>query len=90
MRDLGIEDDVLLWNVVPTHPGTGASNRTPTREEVEAGRRFAERLSTNRSVVAVGRVAAEALGAPYVCHPSRGGAADFESGMRHWSYDDRR
>ncbi len=43
LRDLGIEDDVLLWNVVPTHPGTAVSNRAPTRDEVEAGRRFAER-----------------------------------------------
>ena len=28
---LGVEDEVLLWNVVPTHPGTEGSNRAPTR-----------------------------------------------------------
>ena len=31
LRELGIEDDVLFWNVVPTHPGTATSNRRPTR-----------------------------------------------------------
>ncbi len=90
LRDLGIEGDVLLWNVVPTHPGTAFSNRTPTREEVEVGRRFAERLAADRTVVAVGRVAAEALGAPYVRHPSRGGAAAFRSGLLLWAYHGRR
>ena len=28
---LGVEDEVLLWNVVPTHPGGEISNRRPTR-----------------------------------------------------------
>src|SRR5690242_1922253 len=27
LRDLGLEHDVLCWNVVPTHPGTATSNR---------------------------------------------------------------
>ena len=34
LAELGVEDDVLLWNVVPTHPGTATSNRRPTRAEV--------------------------------------------------------
>src|SRR3954462_2981330 len=33
---LGVEEEVLLWNVVPTHPGDEVSNRRPTRAEVEA------------------------------------------------------
>src|SRR5690242_1324200 len=33
---LGVEEDVLLWNVVPTHPGSETSNRRPTRAEVDA------------------------------------------------------
>ena len=37
LAELDLEDDVLLWNVVPTHPGTDRSNRAPTRAEVEAG-----------------------------------------------------
>jgi uracil-DNA glycosylase len=78
---LGLADDVLLWNVVPTHPGTAASNRPPTRAEVEAGVGFAQRLAAGRDVLAVGRVAAAALGAPYVRHPSHGGAAGFLSGV---------
>src|SRR6201999_423355 len=36
-----LTEEVLLWNVVPTHPGTVGSNRQPTRAEIEAGRRFA-------------------------------------------------
>src|SRR5205814_4572180 len=35
LAELGIEDEVLLWNVVPTHPGSETSNRRPTREEVD-------------------------------------------------------
>jgi uracil-DNA glycosylase family 4 len=79
---LGLADDVLLWNVVPTHPGTATSNRRPTREEVEASRPFLEALTRNRRVLAVGRLAAAALtGAPYVRHPSHGGAAAFREGL---------
>jgi uracil-DNA glycosylase len=78
---LGLTDDVLLWNVVPTHPGTAGSNRPPTRAEVEAGVGFAQRFAAGRDVLAVGRVAAAALGAPYVRHPSHGGAAGFLSGV---------
>src|SRR5438034_8282394 len=37
LAELDLADDVLLWNVVPTHPGTSSSNRRPTRAEVEAG-----------------------------------------------------
>jgi uracil-DNA glycosylase len=83
LRELGIEHDVLLWNVVPTHPGTASSNRTPTRGEIDAARPFLDALVTGRSVIAVGRVAAARLDAPYVRHPSHGGAAAFASGLRH-------
>ena len=27
LAELALEDDVVLWNVVPTHPGTATSNR---------------------------------------------------------------
>ena len=33
LAELDVEEDVLLWNVVPTHPGTETSNRAPTRVE---------------------------------------------------------
>jgi hypothetical protein len=81
LHDLGLEGAVLLWNVVPTHPGTATSNRPPTRAEVEAGRSFVEVLAAGRRVVGVGRVAAEALGVPYVRHPSHGGASAFRQGL---------
>jgi uracil-DNA glycosylase family 4 len=83
LEELGVVDDVLLWNVVPTHPGTATSNRRPTRAEVRAARPFLDELARGRRVVAVGRLAAEALGAPYVRHPSHGGAAEFAAGLRH-------
>jgi uracil-DNA glycosylase family 4 len=82
LAELGIEDDVLLWNVVPTHPGTATSNRAPTRAEIAAARPFLLELTRGRTVVAVGRLAAAALGAPYVRHPSHGGALAFAAGLR--------
>ena len=83
LAQLGLEEDVLLWNVVPTHPGNATSNRPPTREEVAAARPFLAEVTRGRTVVAVGRVAAAALGAPYVRHPSHGGASAFAEGLRH-------
>lgn len=82
LGELGLEDEVLLWNVVPTHPGTAASNRRPTRSEIVAARPFLEELTRGRRVIAVGRVAAAALDAPYVRHPSHGGAVAFAEGLR--------
>ncbi|MEP6812894.1 MAG: uracil-DNA glycosylase family protein [Actinomycetota bacterium] len=73
---------MLLWNVVPTHPGTASSNRRPTRSEIAAAQPFLAELTRGRRVVAVGRVAAEALDAPYVRHPSHGGAVAFAEGLR--------
>ena len=81
LAELGLEERVLLWNVVPTHPGTAASNRAPTRAEVAAGLRFAEQLAPGRTVIAVGRVAERALGVAYVRHPSRGGGKEFRAGL---------
>jgi uracil-DNA glycosylase family 4 len=81
LAELGLADDVLLWNVVPTHPGTETSNRPPTRSEVAAGLPFALELARGRRVVAVGRLAASALEAGYVRHPSHGGAAAFRDGL---------
>jgi uracil DNA glycosylase superfamily protein len=81
LAELELTDRVLLWNVVPTHPGTATSNRRPTRAEVGAGRVFARELARGRIAVGIGRLAAEALDAPYVRHPSRGGLAGFRDGL---------
>jgi hypothetical protein len=81
LAELGLEDEVLCWNVVPTHPGTSTSNRPPTRAEVAASRGFVEELARGRRVVAVGRLAARTLDAPYVRHPSHGGATAFRLGL---------
>lgn len=76
-----LELDALCWNVVPTHPGTATSNRRPTRDEVEAGRPFLEEIGSERRILAVGRLAAAVTGAPYIRHPSHGGAAEFRAGL---------
>jgi uracil-DNA glycosylase len=82
LAELGIEEDVLLWNVVPTHPGTETSNRHPTRAEVEAGLPFLRELACGRRAIAVGRLAHSVLGGSYVRHPSHGGASAFRAGVR--------
>ena len=40
------------------------------------------RVCRGRTVLAVGRHAQRATGAPYVRHPSHGGAARFADGLR--------
>jgi uracil-DNA glycosylase family 4 len=79
---LELEEDTLLWNVVPTHPGTSTSNRAPTRAEIREARPFLEEVVCDRRVVAVGRVAASVLGTRYVRHPAHGGARGFAEGLR--------
>lgn len=84
LRELGLADSVLCWNLVPTHPhraGRPQSNRAPTRGEIAAARPFLEELAAGRCVLAVGRLAARELGAPYVRHPARGGGAAFRAGL---------
>jgi uracil-DNA glycosylase len=83
LAELRLEEETLLWNVVPTHPGTATSNRRPTRAEVDAARPFLLELARGRRVVAVGRLAEEVTGAAYVRHPSHGGAAAFAEGLRN-------
>ena len=81
LEELGIDRDVVLWNVVPTHPGTESSNRPPTRTEIEASAPFLAELSDGRQAIAIGRIAHARLGGPYVRHPSHGGAAAFRTGL---------
>jgi uracil-DNA glycosylase len=84
LGELGVDEHVLLWNVVPTHPhrpGEPRSNRQPTADEVRAGLVFLHELAKDRRVVAVGRVAEAALGPPSVRHPSHGGAKAFREGF---------
>jgi uracil-DNA glycosylase len=84
LDELGLADDVLLWNLVPTHPhepGNPLSNRRPTRDEVEAARPFLHRLARGRRIVPVGRLAHAELGGPYIRHPSHGGAGQFRAAL---------
>jgi hypothetical protein len=84
LRHLDLEDEVLLWNVVPTHPhrpGEPRSNRRPTRAEVDVSMRFLEQLAADRRTIAVGRLAHTVLGGRYVRHPSHGGSSAFLAGL---------
>lgn len=84
LAELEVERDVLLWNLVPTHPheaGNPQSNRRPTRNEVEAGRSFLHRLARGRRAVPVGRLAHAELGGPYIRHPANGGAREFRAAL---------
>jgi uracil-DNA glycosylase len=84
LAELELEDDVLLWNVVPTHPhlpGVRSSNRRPTGAEVRQAMRFLLELAAGRRTIAVGRLAQSVLGGRYVRHPSHGGSAEFRKGL---------
>jgi protein-S-isoprenylcysteine O-methyltransferase Ste14 len=71
----------LLWNVVPTHPGTETSNRRPRSAEIEAGLPYLRELAYGRLTIPVGRLAHAVLGGSYVRHPSHGGARAFAAGV---------
>jgi uracil-DNA glycosylase len=93
LAELGLEEETLCWNVVPTHPhlpGRPETNRRPTRVEVESARPFLEELARDRRVVAVGRLAQAVVGRPYVRHPSHGGAAEFRAGLLRFRSGGRR
>jgi uracil-DNA glycosylase len=84
LDELGLEEHVLLWNVVPTHPhrpGEPGSNRRPRVDEIEVSRPFFELLAVGRQVVPVGRVAEAALGTAGIRHPSHGGTSAFRAGL---------
>ena len=89
LAELGLEDDVLLWNVVPTHPGTASSNRRPTAAEVRAGLPFLREVARGRRAIAVGRVAQAVLCGPYVRHPSHGGGAEFRAALLRFALGGR-
>ena len=84
LAELDLEQRVLCWNLVPTHPhvpGRPETNRRPARSEIAQARPFLDELAVGRRSIAVGRLAETALGGPYVRHPSHGGAAAFRAGL---------
>jgi hypothetical protein len=91
LEECDVEERVLLWNVVPTHPhrpGKPMSNRRPRAGEINGGREYTERLIElvrPRKVVAIGRVAARILGdeVEYIRHPANAGGAEFRMAMHH-------
>ena len=93
LYQLGLAEDVVLWNALQMHPfrrNNTRSNRTPTPAEIALGRPalrlLVERFPKAR-VVAVGRKAADLLQdmgiavEATVRHPANGGASLFTSGL---------
>ncbi len=88
LKELGLEEQTILWNVVPFHP-TGPSllsNRRPTAAERHEGIVWLRRilaLTQPGVIAAIGRVAEAALppGTRYLRHPARGGAGRFRGGL---------
>ena len=79
LLELGNEDSVLLWNASMLFP---PGNRDPRPTEVEACAPALALVCRGRRVLAIGRFAQAATGAPYIRHPSHGGAACFSQGLR--------
>jgi hypothetical protein len=79
------ERDVLLWNATTLHPRRSPdlpdTNRRPTPTELNQASAALALVSAGRTIVAVGRVASELTGAPYVRHPANGGATAFAAGL---------
>jgi uracil-DNA glycosylase len=79
LSELACTHRVLLWNASMLFaPG----NRDPSASEVEACAHVLELVCQGRAVFAIGRFAQSATGAPYIRHPSHGGASRFGAGVR--------
>ncbi len=79
LAQLGQEEHVLLWNASVLYaPG----NRDPRREEIAACAPVLDLVCRGRKVLAIGRHAQRATGAPYIRHPSHGGGPQFATGLR--------
>ena len=74
VAELGWASQVLFWNASVLFP---PGNRDPRRAELDACTPVLDRVCRGRRVLATGRHAERATGAPYVRHPSHGGAARF-------------
>ena len=95
LEELGIADQVVLWNAFAWHPHKPEnvySNRTPSRAELTLGhpvlKGVLSRFRGAAQLLAVGQVAAKTLAglghAPCAVlrHPAMGGANQFREGLR--------
>src|SRR5947207_12183212 len=64
LAELGLEEHVLLWNVVPSHPGTETSKRAAKSAEAAARLCFALWLARGRAGTPVGPLRGRVLVAP--------------------------
>jgi len=78
LAGLGAGEEVLLWNASVLFR---EDNRVPLADALAASREVLDMVARGRTVVAVGRTAAAATGAPYLRHPSYGGSRVFALGV---------
>lgn len=79
LSELACAHRVLLWNASMLF---APDNRNPSPSEVEACAPVLELVCRGRAVFAIGRFAQAATDAPYIRHPSHGGAGRFAEGLR--------
>jgi hypothetical protein len=79
LAELGRGSEVLCWNASVLFP---PGNRDPRPAELVACADALAQVCRGRIVLAVGRHAQRATGAPYLRHPSHGGAVRFADGLR--------
>ncbi len=79
LGELGQQDQVLLWNASILF---APENRNPRREELDVCADLLALVCCGRRVLAIGRYAEAATGAPYIRHPSHGGSSQFADGLR--------
>ena len=79
LSELACAHRVLLWNASMLF---APDNRNPSPSEVEACAPVLELVCRGRAVFAIGRFAQSATDAPYIRHPSHGGAGRFAEGLR--------
>jgi hypothetical protein len=92
--------DCVLWNAFPWHPygEKPLSNRKPKRSELSQATDVLQcflSMYRRTEVHAIGRVSQDTLSrlgidAPYIRHPSHGGKAAFEQGVRALPKRERR
>ena len=83
LAELGLADDVLLWNVVPTHPGDAALE--PPADAAARSSRACRSCASWRAAAASSPSAASRTrrsAARTSAIPSHGGAAEFRRGLR--------
>lgn len=89
LRELKIENKVILWNSFLLHPHNEKllSNRRPTTEEIFSCNNILSQICQDRIVVPIGKIAELATKSTFcIRHPAYGGAILFKEGLKQIFY----